>query len=153
MRWHWDGVDFQILHPPPHSSYWGNESSCVLKIMGQGHRILLTGDIEYGAEQTLVSMFSEQLAADILVVPHHGSKTSSSENFLDRVKPKIALFATGYHNRYHHPHPQIVERYRRRGVTCYDTAREGAITLKLSAGKPPAVETYRKQYRRFWQAN
>jgi competence protein ComEC len=153
MHWHWDGVDFQILHPPSHQSYWGNESSCVLKITSSGHRVLLTGDIEYGAEQTLVRTLPKQLAADILVVPHHGSKTSSSEAFLDLIKPNIALFSTGYHNRYHHPHPQIVERYRQRAVTCYDTAIEGAITLKLSDGKKPLIETYRQRYRGFWQVN
>ncbi len=153
MHWHWDGVDFQMLHPPSHAAYWGNESSCVLKITSQGHRILLTGDIEYGAEQTLVRTLPKQLVADILVVPHHGSKTSSSEAFLDLIKPKIALFSTGYHNRYHHPHPQVVERYRQRSVKCYDTAVDGAITLKLSAQKKPAIETYRQRYRAFWQVN
>lgn len=116
QRWQWDGVDFEILHPdaatasdpttPP------NGLSCVLQVRAaDGHRALLTGDIEAAQELALVRRWGRTLASDILMVPHHGSKTSSTPEFLAAVQPKVAVIQVAYRSRYGHPHAEVLNRY------------------------------------------
>lgn len=132
-RWHWDGVDFRILHPQGDSDGDGNDDSCVLEITGPGGRLLLPGDVEERGEAAMVSRLGERLRADVLVVPHHGGRGSSSEPFLDAVHPSMALIPVGYRNRYRFPHGEAVRRLADRGVEIFDTATHGAISLKIGA--------------------
>lgn len=152
MHWQWDGVDFEILYPPIKYPYLGNNSSCVLKVSNQSQSILLTGDIEKVAENYLVHEKQKDLLSTVLVVPHHGSKTSSSIAFLNHVQPRYALFPTGFHNRFKFPHKVVLNRYRRLGSKIYSTAIDGSITLKLMArSNHIQAETYREKNFHFWQ--
>ena len=111
---------FRFLHPSAGAGVRGNDSSCVLRVEGPGGRTLLTGDIEAPGEAALLAERA-RLATDLLVAPHHGSKTSSSPQFLDAVAPRYGLFAVGYRNRYRFPSGDVVDRYRRAGVALYAT--------------------------------
>lgn len=152
MNWQWDGVRFDILYPPIHHHYLGNNSSCVLKISSYLQGILLVGDIEKAAENYLVHSQQKNLLSSVVVVPHHGSKTSSSIEFLNHIQAAYALFPTGYHNRFKFPHKIVVNRYQRLGSKIYNTATDGTITLKLNArANTIQAETYYEKNHRFWQ--
>ncbi len=131
-RWHWDGVDFEILHPDSQFQGSDNDLSCVLNVRTKTVSILITGDIEKRAERYLLARQMEKLDADILVVPHHGSLTSSGSAFIEAVSPSIALFAVGYRNRFGFPKADIVKRYQSRGIDFFDTATHGAISFKIN---------------------
>jgi competence protein ComEC len=150
--WQWDEVTFEVLYPAANQVYSGNNSSCVLKVSNQKHSILLTGDIEKEGEAYLVNQVADRLASTILIVPHHGSKTSSSIEFLNKVRPAIALFPTGYHNQFKFPHKVVLNRYKRLKSIIYDTAMDGAISLKSDpVTNVIQVETYQQKHHRFWQ--
>ena len=158
-QWIWDGVKFTILHPGPDDKSFfrkGNNLSCVLMVETKGAKVLLTGDIEKRVEKILIDESRRggyNLTADILVVPHHGSTTSSSEVFIDTVRPRYALFPVGYRNRFGFPKAEVVERYLQRNIDIYDTSQYGAITFDL--GKPLGVvlsNTYRISARRYWHS-
>jgi competence protein ComEC len=153
VGWRWDGVDFEILHPAPGDGMRDNDASCVLKVTGPGGRVLLTGDVERRAETAMVSRAPARLHAEVLVVPHHGSRTSSTEPFLDAVRPQTALIPVGYRNRYRFPHEQVLARLSERGVRIFDTARHGAITLKVDSRRgiqTPRLERIARS--RIWRA-
>ena len=149
QRWQWDGVIFDILHPAPESGLRGNNASCVLRVSVGGQSLLLTGDIEKRAEKILLERYGRKLAADILLAPHHGSRTSSSEAFLDAVQPHYAIFPVGYRNRFGFPKRDIIARYKKRNIRQLQTARSGAIEFQLGAAGLALTE-YRQQSRRFW---
>lgn len=131
-HWEWDHIQFSILWPLKDKPYEDNNSSCVLRITDGKVRILLTGDIENPVEQWLVENNPTGLASDIVVVPHHGSMSSSIESFVNLIKPKIALFSTGFYNRYHFPSITVVARYHQLGSIVYNTASEGAVFIKMN---------------------
>jgi competence protein ComEC len=128
--WQWDGVRFDVLQPPIESYGEGRKSnamSCVLRVSSPtSGSALLTGDIEREQEAALVAELGDALASDVLVVPHHGSKTSSTAAFLDAVHPRQAVFQAGYRNRFGHPAPTVVARYRERGITVFASPSCGA---------------------------
>lgn len=144
-RWTWDGVTFELWQWPDAIS--GNAKSCVLQVQANGERLLLTGDIDRAAEQ---SMLASPLAVrtDWLQAPHHGSRSSSSWPFVERLAPRSVLISRGRHNAFGHPHPQVMERYRRLGSQVYDSAEQGAVRLQLGAFTPPIVA---RSQRRFWR--
>lgn len=148
-KWNWEGVNFEILWPVL-NEYWSeNNTSCVLKI-DTGHGVLLlTGDIEAEAEQRLVEIYGEDLASDILVLPHHGSNTSSTPEFLDAVQPRLAINSSGYRNRFQHPHEDVTERLRRRGIQWFDTQSSGAITIDMNSQRIES-QAYREQRPRYY---
>lgn len=149
--WRWDGVDFEILHPPRDTALRGNDLSCVLRIGNGNAHVLLTGDIEARSEATLLTLAADRLGAEILVAPHHGSRTSSSPSFIAAVAPVHVLVPAGYRNRWNHPHPEIVERYRASGASVYETARHGAIVIDVPAGGAvPAPRSWRQYRARYW---
>jgi competence protein ComEC len=151
-QWQWDGVVFEMLHPAPLMAQGrGNNDSCVLRVSAGGESLLLTGDIEQPAEHELLARYGGKLQADILVAPHHGSKTSSSEPFIKTVAPHWVLFPIGYRNRYGFPHPRVSERYRRLGVRMLSSSESGAISVVLGRGELSPGE-YRKAARRYWHA-
>ncbi|MEO8535973.1 MAG: DNA internalization-related competence protein ComEC/Rec2 [Betaproteobacteria bacterium] len=150
--WVWDRVIFTIEHPAE-SQYAearkSNDLSCVLRIDAGGAGVVLTGDIEAKSEAELLRRTGVSLRADVVVVPHHGSMTSSSPAFVAAVAPRIAVIAAGYRNRFGHPRAEIVERYRVAGAVQLRTDRDGAVTVVLGDGATRAVAT-RHAARRYW---
>lgn len=133
--WNWSGVHFQILHPSvPFIPHGGNNASCVLRIEAGNTRILLTGDIEREAELDMLNRYAdtELLDVDLLLVPHHGSKTSSIPAFVHATSPDLAIVASGYRNRFGHPHPDVVGRYNELGTEMYEVSRSGAIEISVN---------------------
>jgi competence protein ComEC len=120
-----------------------NDDSMVIRVTDGAMQFLLPGDIEQRVENNLVAA-NAPLAADFLKVPHHGSKTSSTEPFLGAVKPRIAVVSVGEANAYGHPAENIVERYANDGVRLLRTDRDGAVTA-LSDGQNISVHTYREE--------
>jgi competence protein ComEC len=128
QRWRWDGVDFEVLHPAPgdyQTTAKSNAMSCVLRISNGPNAVLLAGDIEQAQEARLAQQ-GAALRADLLLVPHHGSKTSSSELLLEAVQPSLAIVQVGYRNRFGHPAAPVLERYRARAIPVIDSPRCGA---------------------------
>ncbi|KVH44198.1 DNA internalization-related competence protein ComEC/Rec2 [Burkholderia diffusa] len=151
QRWAWDGVVFTMLWPPGAAGAGAtNERSCVLRIDAGDTSALLTGDIEARAERRLVEHARDALAAQILVVPHHGSRTSSVEPFLDSVGPRVAVFPVGYRNRFGHPHRTVLARYEMRGIPLPRTDRDGAVRFDVAPGGGFAFERHRDARRRYW---
>lgn len=151
QTWEWDGVRFQILHPPE-SGFGDDNASCVLKVEGAAGRALLPGDIETAAEITLAATYGAGLAAEILVAPHHGHRNLSTPAFLNAVQPHYVLFSTGYRNRFGYPRPDTVARYQATGATLLNASDEGALTFRLEPGQPLEPERYRRAYRHYWTA-
>ena len=131
QQWTWDGVRFITLNPVPNEPYEDNNSSCVIKIIGKKGQLLLTGDIQYETESRLVERYGNQLHSTVLVVPHHGSRTSSSDAFISAVSPQYAVISAGKYNRYHLPVESIVDRYKRHHIVLYNTADTGAVTIRF----------------------
>jgi competence protein ComEC len=154
QHWEWDGVAFDMLHPTL-ASYGDahlktNARSCTLRI-SNGHRtLLLAGDIEAAQEAALLARARDRLRADVLLAPHHGSGTSSTPAFLQAVRPDVAIFQVGYRNRYHHPKPEVYERYGMLGVERLRTDAAGAIMLDF--GTSVDWRSYRAEHARYWYA-
>lgn len=171
QRWRWDGVDFEVLHPRPEdyaAAGKSNAVSCVLRISNGVRAALLAGDIEQAQEARLVDTFGparkpaphrqpvraepaeadSPLRADVLLVPHHGSKGSSSVAFLDAVQPSLALVQAGYRNRFGHPAQLVLERYRERGIPVVDSPRCGAAYWHSAQARE--VKCQRETARRYW---
>ena len=153
MAWDWDGVGFEVLHPGPRSPARRNDRSCVLRIDAGGARALVTGDIERAGEVALLAG-GARLDADVIIVPHHGSRTSSTAGFVSAVRPRWAIAAAGYRNRFGHPHPEVVARYAAAGATILRTDRDGAVRVELA---PPggtqgvSVTSERARRPRYWR--
>lgn len=152
-RWTWDGVAFELLHParadyadPMRKS---NDLSCVLRITSDGGSALLTGDIEAASETEMLDR-GQVVDADVLVVPHHGSRTSSTPAFITAVSPRYAVIAAGYHNRFGHPRAEILARYARAGAAQPRTDLQGAITLTLAPGREVDATAERVRRPRYW---
>lgn len=144
-QWAWDGVSFELWQWP--DAVDGNPKSCVLHVQANGERLLLTGDIDRAAEQAFLAS-TLAVPTDWLQAPHHGSRSSSSWPFLQRLAPKSVLISRGRGNAFGHPHPQVVERYQALGAQVYDSAEQGAVRLRLGAFAPPIVA---RSQRRFWR--
>lgn len=149
QRWYWDGFAFEILHPAPGDHLAGNNASCVLRVAGAGHALLLTGDIEREAEQWLLQRDAAQLHAAIIVVPHHGSRTSSTPEFVSAVGARYALHAAGYRNRFGFPKQDIMQRYQQHGAINLDTGRNGALQFLID-DTGVRHSSHREEARRFW---
>ncbi len=128
QSWLWDGVLFRVLHPGIYLPYLGNDSSCVLLVESEYGRILIPGDISKAAEQRLVNVYAD-LQADVLIVPHHGSKTSSSATLLSAVSPSWALVSTGRWNRFDMPHSVVRQRFSELDIPLFNTADCGAMQI------------------------
>jgi competence protein ComEC len=152
QAWTWDGVHFEMLHPATASyddpTLKPNARGCTLRISTAQRAMLLAGDIEAAQEAQLVQDVRAQLRADVLLAPHHGSGTSSSEGFLLAVRPTVGVFQVGYRNRYHHPKPTVYERYARFNVQRLRTDETGAIMLDF--GEQVTATAYRDEHARYW---
>jgi competence protein ComEC len=163
QSWQWDGVQFDVLGPPPErypnppaaegersaARPRPNALSCVLRIASAQGRVLLTGDIEREQESALVAQHGAALRSDVLVVPHHGSKTSSSTAFLDAVAPRLAVIQAGYRNRFGHPAPDVVARYAERGIQVIHSPACGAWAWPVESGA--GGQCLRDTTRRYWR--
>lgn len=156
QQWHWDGVKISVLGPARESYadtlIEDNDRSCVLRFDTASGSLLLPGDIERDAEAELVSSAGAALAATVVLVPHHGSRTSSTEAFLDAVVPRLSIVTAGYRNRYGHPKPDVLARYLERGSTVVRTDLDGAIELRFGQGRI-SIAKLRQIKRRYWHRN
>ena len=151
MTWIWDGVTFTTIHP--RRAYVSkNDASCVLKVQGTGGSLLLTGDIESVAESDLVREQPEVLRADVVLLPHHGSDSSSTPTFVAAAGSSISLVSAGFSNRWGLPSPEVVERWSRQGAEVISTADMGAIRVVFpESGRPFVSHRERLDRRRYWQ--
>lgn len=149
QRWQWDGVEFEVLHPLERSrAHSKNDSSCVLRVTGRGGAALLTGDIEAAAEAELLTRDLENV--DVLAIPHHGSRSSSTADFVARTRPRLALVSAGYRNRWGFPKREVVERWQSVGATIASTADSGAIEVVVHNDGRIAVRHHRRERLRYW---
>ncbi|MEA3638859.1 MAG: DNA internalization-related competence protein ComEC/Rec2 [Lamprobacter sp.] len=151
QRWHWDAVDFEILHPTePIES--GNNSSCVLRIALGKTALLWPGDAEAAVERSLLQRKGDALRSEILVAAHHGSASSTTQPFLDAVSPQWVLFSMGWKNRFGFPSPPVRARVAASGAASLDTASAGAIELSLDpSGELRMARPYRERADRLWR--
>jgi len=149
QQWLWDGVQFEMLHPASSARVSDNDSSCVLRIHSAAGAVLLAGDVEAGAEAEIVD--SGLPRTTVVVVPHHGSRTSSTASFVAAARPALALISAGYRNRWGLPRREVAERWRAAGARVLTTADSGAIQITFAAGRPPLVLEYRQTQRRYWR--
>jgi len=155
FNWRWDGVDFVFLSPESETlqspgKSRRNNHSCVLRVSSGAGSVLFTGDIEKELELQLLEKYREQLASDILMVPHHGSITSSSAEFVQVVNPEISLISVGYKNRYRLPSARVLARYAATGRAFLQTSSSGAISIKLTSRHGMHIEKYRKNAGKYW---
>ncbi len=154
QSWDWDGVHFELLHPSDAdyahlAALPDNAQGCVLKISAQGRSVMLPADIERDVEARLVAQQRDVVKSDVLIAPHHGSRTSSSVPWIAAVRPATVVFSVGYRNRFHHPAADVVERYRLRGTQLLRTDELGALSVHLGA-TGIAIESYRAAHPRYW---
>lgn len=154
QRWKWDDVQFEMLSPDAASyddeNIKDNNRSCVLRVTSAYGSVLLAGDMERPVEMALAESAAAALKSDVLIAPHHGSRTSSSETLLDAVLPEMAIFTVGYRNRFGHPKADIVERYWRRRIHTYRSDEDGAVLISFDATEGLHAESWRKTHRRYW---
>jgi len=148
--WQWDEVAFEVLHPGPGAGGDRNNDSCVLMVHSGPTRLLIPGDIEKPAELELVKDYGERLQANYLVAPHHGSRTSSSREFLAAVRPQWILVPAGHLNRYHHPSARVTRRYAGSGIAWLVTGEVGAIEID-TASTDTRPSGFRIMHARYWQ--
>ncbi len=155
QEWQWDGIDFKILSPDKRAynrQFKDNNMSCVLRVSNQYHSLLLTADIETNVESELIKNQPKALKVDVLSIPHHGSKTSSSDAFINATSPKLGVIPVGYRNRFHHPANKVLQRYQQHHVKLLDTSNEGALEINFPASDEDfEVKAYRLYNNGFWR--
>jgi len=149
QQWIWDKVRFEILSPAQGLFKDDNNNSCVLKVTSSHGSVLLTGDIEEPAEEWLVNNVAIQLDSDVLIAPHHGSKTSSTLSFLKQVNPKIIIIPAGYKNRFLFPHQEVLERYKLLEILWMNTADKGALDVKFESDLFN-IKSAREEQGKYW---
>jgi len=148
QSWMRDGIRFDVLHPV--TGWRDNNASCVLSVSAGQQRVLLPGDVEAQAERRLLRE-TVSLAADLVVVPHHGSRTSSGGDFVSAVSARYAVVSAGYGNRWGFPKPDVVSRWRDSGATLLSTGDVGAVSARYCADAPlPRLRLERETRRRYW---
>ena len=155
QHWRWDGVDFTFLHPSTgyEDEREENNHSCVLRIRSGNQAALLTGDIERESEAELVNRYGGELQAGLMIVPHHGSASSSSKEFLATVKPRLALVGAGYKNRWSFPKASVRDRYLTSGAGLLTTADWGSIEVEVDPDTGISTpRLWRAEFRRYWHA-
>ncbi|MES3040287.1 MAG: DNA internalization-related competence protein ComEC/Rec2 [Pseudomonadota bacterium] len=154
QRWHWDGVQFDVLWPYPDIANVGdNNKSCVLRVQAGEHVLLLTGDLEAPGELYLAEKAPAQmLKADLLVLGHHGSKTSSTATFLDAVQPQEVIAAVGYRNRFKHPAKVVVQRLADKDIKGWRSDATGALIYDILPDEPwPVAQRWRIEHSHYWR--
>ncbi|MDH5737478.1 MAG: DNA internalization-related competence protein ComEC/Rec2, partial [Gammaproteobacteria bacterium] len=149
-KWEYDQIVFELTGLEDGQN--SNNNSCILRLSASHHSMLIPGDIEAPGESSLVRRYrlgGFNLAADLLISPHHGSQTSSTPGFLNAVSPSAVIVSAGFQNRFGHPHQRVMYRYENRGIRILETARSGAITIELST-TGISVSEARKDHPRLW---
>lgn len=150
--WIWDGVRFEILAPAADNAPANdNAASCVLRIVAGRQALLVSADLPIAGEDALVEQYGAALRSDILIAGHHGSKTASGHRWLDAVAPSQVWISAGYRNRYHHPHPSVVERLEARQIQIWRTDLNGALHSVLGDGTALPTEAIRCGSQPFWR--
>jgi competence protein ComEC len=137
--WNWNGVSFRIVHPHAPLSTVDNDRCCVLEVRSGDSELVLPGDITAAVEGEVAAALAPVASNLVLQVPHHGSKTSSSQNFLDALTPALGLVSAGYRNRFGHPNPGVVARYREQDTQLLDTAQTGFVEIRFNANDAPRI--------------
>lgn len=150
QAWFVAGVGLQFVAPDRATPEGSNNRSCVLKLIGSGGTTLITGDIEKRVERDLIQRYPDQLKADFMLVPHQGSKTSSTSEWLEVVQPQLAMVAAGYRNHYGHPSPVVMARYEERGIDVFSTIGSGSIELMVTKNAWKITE-FRVGHDAFWR--
>ena len=170
QHWRWDEVDFEVLYPNLDSyeddNLTDNNRSCVVKVRSQFGSLLVTGDIEKEAESALLQaaihestghaasdgadLNENMLKSDVLIVPHHGSKTSSTPEFLAAVAAKHAIFTVGYLNRFKHPKPLIVKHYEESGALIHRSDYHGALQIDFARNNAIEIKAWRQSRPKYW---
>ena len=151
MQWQWDEIEFKMLYPFANTMpRKRNNYSCVLQIQVGKNVVLLPGDIEGEAESALLAA-GKLVPLTVLVAAHHGSRTSSTAAFVKKVQPRYVVFAVGYHNRYHFPNKQVVQRFKKYGANLADTASEGAVHIIITKDTMGVPVSYRQTHLHYWQ--
>lgn len=160
QRWVWDGVTFEVLWPPEdrtqipparQSRQMGHDNnlSCVLRVSTPSASVLITGDLESNGEAAMQALWSENtLQSTVVVAGHHGSRTASSESFIAATRPQYAIFSAGYGNAFHHPHPEILDRWTRARAVTQTTFQTGALRFK--SDEPNSLIQWRSAAPRYW---
>jgi competence protein ComEC len=170
QHWRWDDVNFEVLYPRIESyenvEIKDNNRSCVVKVTSKFGSALLTGDIEKEAERALIervmqtnihaasddiNLSNNPLASDVLIAPHHGSKTSSTPEFIEAVNAKFTIFTVGYLNRFKHPKPLIENRYKDSSAALYRSDYQGALLLDFTRKNGIKINAWRQSQPRYWQ--
>ena len=150
QTWAADGIGYKILHPEPGSSLSGNDSSCVLTVSAGRHHLILTGDIEAAGERSVLAQLPSE-AVSVALIPHHGSLTSSSPAFVNRLQAGLAVASTGYANRWGFPMERVMKRWEGAGAVVLDTGSSGAVSFRLcERGGLSRLREERLLQRRFW---
>jgi len=154
QSWTWDGVRFDMLHPSPNhyradgsAALSSNAMSCTLRISAGDQSAWLSGDLD-AERETRLSLAQPELRATLLIAPHHGSKSSSSPVLLNTLRPQTVLVQSGYRNRFGHPAPEVLDRYRERNMRWVNSPDCGAATWR--SDRPDEVQCERERYRRYW---
>ncbi|TAN04911.1 MAG: DNA internalization-related competence protein ComEC/Rec2 [Rhodanobacteraceae bacterium] len=151
QHWRWDDVEFRILSPPAPVLLRDNDAGCVLLVTGRGGRLLLPADTSSKIEPAIAAAVPAGLPL-VLIAPHHGSRTSSSEAYLQALRPRFAVASTGYLNGYHHPAPEVVTRYAALGIPLLDTPNTGAVRVAFPADSDPTLlSEERLRQARYWR--
>ncbi|MGH8504490.1 MAG: DNA internalization-related competence protein ComEC/Rec2 [Stenotrophobium sp.] len=149
QHWDWDGVGFEVLHPDD-EQWSSNNGGCVLRIEAGPYAALLPADIEAPAERRLLADKLTSLQADVLLAPHHGSHTSSTQDFIDAVLPQAVIHSAAWHSQFHHPHPSVVARYAVAGALQYVTGVCGALDLHVGEHGVSGLTSWREAHHHFW---
>jgi competence protein ComEC len=144
--WHSAGVRLQLLPVPLLPGSSANNQSCLLLVETSRFSVLLPGDIELPMELALLHQSLPQV--DVLLAPHHGSRSSSHPALLNRLRPSVVVVSSGYANRFGHPHGEVLDRYEARAMEVFNTAADGAVTLHL--GSTMQISTARRTAPRIW---
>lgn len=154
QRWNWDGVDFRVLGPPPNAyadaRLKENGLSCVVRVSVDERSVLLPGDIEAQQEQSLVARYGDALRSEVMIAPHHGSKTSSTAELLAAVQARQVVFAVGYRNRFQHPNGEVLQRVQASGAQTLRSDQHGAVTLRFDA-RGVSTTPFRQASPRYWR--
>jgi competence protein ComEC len=158
QRWDWDGWRFAVLYPNDDEAIESktNNRSCVLRISRGERSVLLTGDLEAKGEWALLARTDARegekpLASSVLVLGHHGSRTSTSADFLSAVQPQWALISAGYRNQFHHPSPVVLERLQAAHIPWLNTSHSGAVTVQIDALGKMSLHEFRREAGHYWQ--
>jgi len=148
-QWSWPGISLETLHPSPGLPYLANDSSCVISVNSGGNQLLLSGDISELVEDRLV--MEGVTPHQVLLVPHHGSKSSSSLAFIKRLRPEVAIATASLGNRFNFPRPEIRRRYEAQGTKFWSTGECGALRLLLLPDGGLKVSSARRERKRIWR--